>query len=111
MLQKLVSASVVIALLIMCGIGNAQGQKKRTGTIIGELKSIKDAPNKRDTIIEVLAPAEEKARRYHVGAQQKTLVAAVRAAKVGDRVEIDWFDTNEGLCVEKFRVLKKEKSQ
>ncbi len=107
MFQKVVSASVVFGVLVMCGIGNAAGEKKRTGTIIGELKSIKDAPNKSDMIIEVLSPGEETARRYHVGAQQKDVVAAVKAAKVGDRVTIAWFDTNEGLCVEKFQVLKK----
>ena len=111
MFQKAVSASVVMALLVMCGIGNAQGGKKRTGTTIGELKSVSPAKNKRDTVIDVLAPGEEKARRYSVGAQQKDVVAAVKAAKVGDRVRIDWVDTNEGLCVEKFEVVKTEKSR
>lgn len=58
--------------------------------------------NKRDVEIEVLAPGEEKAHRYTVGAQQKELMAAVKAATVGDRVEIEWFDTVEGLCVDKW---------
>lgn len=85
----------------------AQLKKLRTGTTLGELKSVSPAKNKRDKEIEVLAPGEEKARRYTVGAHQKEVLAAVKTAAVGDRVEIEWFDTVEGLCVEKFRVLKK----
>lgn len=108
MLQRLVCVSVVIVLAATCDTGNAQLKKLRTGTTIGELKSVDVAKNKRDTIIEVLAPGEEKARRYTIGAQQPTVVAAAKAATIGDRVEIDWFDTVEGLCVEKFQVLKKK---
>lgn len=87
--------------------GGALLQKVRTGTTIGELKSVSPAKNKRDLEVEVLAPGDEKARRYTVGAQQKDVLVAVKAAAVGDRVEIGWFDTVEGLCVEKFLVLKK----
>lgn len=92
--------SVTIAFVATCGSTAAQLKKLRTGTVVGELKSVSAAKNKRDTVIEVLAPGEEKARRYTVGAQQKQVLTAVKAAKVGDRVEIDWFDTREGLCVE-----------
>lgn len=105
MRQKLVCVGVLIALLTVCGAGNAQLKKLRTGTTVGELKSINPAKNKRDTEIDVLAPGEDKARRYTVGAQQKEIVAAVKAAKIGDRVEIEWYDTVEGLCVDKFQVL------
>ena len=111
MLQRFVGVSVVVALLATCAIGNGQLKKLRTGTTIGELRSVNAAKNKRDTVIEVLAPGEEKPRRYTVGAQQKALVAAVNAAKIGDRVEVEWFDTSEGLCIEKFQVLTKEKSK
>ena len=106
--RVVVGVGVVLALGLLSGPGQAQLKKLRTGTTIGELKSIGTAKNKRDTIIEVLSPGEEKPRRYTVGAQQKELAAAVRAAQPGQRVEIDWFDTVEGLCVERFRVLAKK---
>jgi hypothetical protein len=31
----------------------------------------------------------------------------VRAAKVGDRVQLEWIDTGEGLAITAFQVLKK----
>ncbi len=111
MTQKVVCLSVVLALVVTCGIGHAELKKLRTGTTIGVLKSVNPAKNKRDIIIEVLAPGEEKPRRYTVGAQKPAMIATINAAKVGDRVEIDWFDTVEGLCIEKFQVLTKEKSK
>jgi hypothetical protein len=111
MLQKVIGVCVLIALVATGDASYAQLKKLRTGTTIGELKSVKPAKNKRDVEIEVLAPGEEKARRYTVGAQQKELMAAVKAATVGDRVEIEWFDTVEGLCVDKFQVLKKDKNE
>lgn len=109
MWQKVMGACVVVALVAAADAGGAQLKKLRTGTTVGELKSVRPAKNKRDLEIEVLAPGEERARRYTVGAHQKELLELVRAAAVGDRVEIAWFDTVEGLCVEKFQVLKKGK--
>jgi hypothetical protein len=111
MLHKVIGVCVVVALVATGGATNAQLKKLRTGTTIGELKSVKPAKNKRDVEIEILAPGEEKARRYTVGAQQKELMVAVKAATVGDRVEIEWFDTVEGLCVDKLQVLKKAKNE
>ncbi len=40
MLRTVVSLSAAIALLATCGIGNAQLKKLRTGTTIGEIKSV-----------------------------------------------------------------------
>lgn len=107
MLRKVLGICVVVALAAAGQAGGVQLKKLRTGSTVGELRSVKPAKNKRDMEIEVRAPGEERARRYTVGAHQKELLVAVKAASVGDRVEIDWFDTVEGLCVEKFRVLKK----
>lgn len=110
MLRTVLIIGVMIALGAPGGVEGAQLKVLRTGTTIGELQSIRPAKNKRDVELEVLAPGEEKARRYTVGAQQKEVLAVVRAAAVGDRVEINWFDTVEGLCVEKFQVLNKKKN-
>jgi hypothetical protein len=85
----------------------------RLGTIIGELKSQTDTNDKKNTIIEVLAPGEEKPRKYHVlyDPEIKGPIAAVlkdvRAAKVGDRVEFEWVQTGHGPAIKTFRVLKK----
>jgi ferric-dicitrate binding protein FerR (iron transport regulator) len=85
----------------------------RTGTIIGELKGRNDTKDGKNTNIEVLAPGEEKARSYFVnwdpaikGPLPKVL-EAVRAAKVGDRVEFEWVGTNHGPAITKFKVLPK----
>lgn len=92
----------------------AQDQKKkRTGMITGVLKSQKKTPNGKNTIVEVLAPGEEKARSYRVQYDPKvkgpieSVLKAVRAAKVGDRVQLEWVDTGEGLAITTFAVLKK----
>lgn len=85
----------------------------RTGTIIGELKSRSNTKDGKNSTIEVLAPGEEKARSYFVnydpaikGPLPKVL-EAVRAAKVGDRVEFEWVGTNHGPAITKFKVLPK----
>ncbi len=111
MLARVLGVCVVIALLAADQAGGAQLKKLRTGTTVGELKSVSPAKNKRDLEVAVLAPGEERARRYTVGAHQKELLVVVKAAEVGDRVEVEWFDTVEGLCVDKFQVLKKAREQ
>lgn len=111
MLNKLLDVCVVFALVASGDAAGAELKKLRTGTTVGELKSVSPAKNKRDVEIEVLAPGEERARRYTIGAHKKELLAAVKAAAAGDRVEVDWFDTVEGLCVDKFQVLKKAKTE
>lgn len=86
---------------------------KRGGTIIGELKGRQDKDN--NTTIEVLAPGEEKARRYFVNYDPKikgpikSVLAAVRTAKIGDRVEFQWVATGHGPAITSFKVLKKAK--
>lgn len=91
----------------------AQDQKKRSGMITGVLKSQKKTPNGKNSIIEVLAPGEEKARSYRVGYDKKVkgpiepVLKAVRAANVGDTVQFEWVDTGEGLAITSFQVLKK----
>jgi hypothetical protein len=115
MLRTLVSLSLLFAVvaLLATADGQEKDKKKRTGTITGEIKTKKDTPNGKNTIIEVLAPGEEKARPYRVmydpaikGPIQKIL-AAVRAAKVGDQVRFEWIDTGEGLAITSFAVLRK----
>jgi hypothetical protein len=114
MLRKIVGISFLAALLVACGYSiAAQEPKKRTGKLTGELKSQKASPNGKNTIIEVLAPGEEKARSYRVQYDPKVkgpipkVLDAVRAAKVGDRVQLEWIDTGEGLAITAFEVLKK----
>jgi hypothetical protein len=91
----------------------AQEEKPKTGTIIGELKSRKDTPDSKNTFIEVLAPGEEKPRRYHVlydakaKGPVKSVLAAVRAANVGDRVRFGWVQTGHGPAIKEFQVLRK----
>jgi hypothetical protein len=95
----------LIVFALTCPTATAQLKKLRTGTTIGELKSINPAKNTRDTILEVLSPGEEKPRRYTVGAHQKDILVKVKSAKAGERVQIEWYDTVEGLCVDKFEAL------
>jgi hypothetical protein len=83
------------------------------GTIIGELKARQDTKDGKNTLIDVLAPGEEKARRYHVLYDAKTkgpiasVLSAVRKAHVGDRVELEWVSTGHGPAIKSFKLLKK----
>ncbi|MFO0969227.1 MAG: hypothetical protein U0793_27035 [Gemmataceae bacterium] len=114
MLARIGGASVLFLGLIVWGSpGAAQEEKGKSGSIIGELKARKDTADGKNTVIEVLAPGEEKARKYHVLYDPKikgpieSVLAAVRAAKIGDRVEFDWVGTGHGPAIKAFRVLKK----
>jgi hypothetical protein len=90
---------------------DAPGHGKRSGTIAGEVKSKK--PLGENLAIEVLAPGEEKARSYHVKYDPKAkgplpdVLAAVRAAGVGDQVTFDWEATHHGPAIVRFEVQKK----
>jgi hypothetical protein len=115
MFPRIVTTSLVVLGMAVSGfLAAAPDEKPKTGTVIGEVKSRKDTPDGKNTFIEVLAPGEEKPRRYHVlydpKAKEpiKSVLAAVRAAKVGDRVELDWVQTGHGPAIKAFRVLKKE---
>jgi hypothetical protein len=105
------------ACLMMWALGSdspAQEKEKRKGTVTGEIKGKKATPNKKNVIIDVLAAGEEKARPYRVQYDPKVkgpipaVLKAVEAASVGDRVQLDWIDTGEGLAITKFEVLKKK---
>ncbi len=117
MFAKLVGMGLVAASCLIWGFSaDAQDQKKkRSGTLTGEIKSQKKTPNGKNTIIEVLAPGEEKARFYRVLYDPKAkgpipdVLEAVRAAKIGDRVQLEWVDTGEGLAIKSFHVLTKKK--
>jgi hypothetical protein len=112
MVAKFAGVSFFTAVLMMSSTLDAQ-DKKRSGTLTGEIKSMKPTPNGKNTNIEVLAPGEEKARSYRVLYDAKvkgpipSVLEAVRAAKVGDRVQLEWVDTGEGLAIKSFQVLKK----
>jgi hypothetical protein len=113
MLRTLLASSIVVVFLLGSNGADGQDKKKRTGTLTGEIKSQKASPNGKNTIIEVLAPGEEKARAYRVQYDPKVkgpmpeVLKKVRAAKVGDRVQLEWIDTGEGLAITAFQVLKK----
>jgi len=107
-------AAFCFAAFCVCALsGAAQDQKKRMGNVIGTLKSLKDINEGKNTQIEVLAPGEEKARAYFVNHDPKvkgpipTVLKAVRAAKVGDIVELEWVDTNHGPAIQSFKLFKK----
>lgn len=107
--HRIVASIVMIVVVATADHGTAQLKKLRTGRTIGELRSMNLAKNKRDTEISVLAPGEENARRYTVNPLQKEVLAELKRAKIGDRVEIDWYDTVEGLCVDKLKLRGKER--
>jgi hypothetical protein len=114
MQKKFLIASFVMTMLALIASSEVDGQdkKKRTGTVVGELKSRKDAPNKINVIVEILGAGEEKARQYRVAYDPKVkgpipdVLKSVKAANIGDRVEIDWVE-GEGYNITKFQVLKK----
>jgi hypothetical protein len=103
----------VMGFLVITVATSAQDEKK-TGTVIGILKSQKGVNDNKNTMIEVLAPGEEKARSYFVNHDPKIkgplpkVLAAVRAAKVGERVELEWVYTGHGPAITAFKVLTKE---
>ncbi len=116
MFPRFVLLSFAFALVALVGFSDAaqeKDKKKRTGTVVGELKSRKDAPNKINVLVEILAAGEEKARQYRVGYDQKAkgpipdVLKAVKAANIGDRVQIDWIE-GEGYNITAFQVLTKK---
>ncbi len=111
---QIVALNLVLGGLLMAASADAaQEQKDRSGTIIGKLQSQKNTPDGKNTVLEVLAPGEEKARRYHVLYDPEVkgpipaVLAAVRAAKVGDVVEFEWVATGHGPAIKSFKVFKK----
>lgn len=117
MIGRLAQLTTLFAFIVLCAAGAAQEQKKRSGALTGELKSQKKTPNGKNVVIEVLAAGEEKARTYRVQYDPKVkgpipaVLEAVQAAKVGDRVQLEWVDTGEGLAIKSFEVLKKGKKE
>lgn len=111
--SKTIGVALTATCLLVGGLANAAQEPKPSGTIIGEVKAQKDTPDGKNTMIDVLAPGEEKARRYHVLYDPKikgpiaSVLTAVRAAKVGDRVEFDWVQTGHGPAIKTFKVVKK----
>jgi hypothetical protein len=115
MFPKLMLSTFIAGLLAMiaiCDSVEGQDKKKRTGTVVGELKSRMDAKNKINLIVEIQAAGEEKARQYRVAYDPKVkgpmpeVLKAVKAAEIGSRVEIDWVE-GEGYNITAFKVLKK----
>src|ERR1051325_9604600 len=113
MLRKIVVLTFAFTLALVCGLSEADKDKKKTGTIIGELKSRKDTPNAKNVFLEIQAAGEEAPRKYRVQYDKKAngpipdVLAATKAAKIGDRVQCDWINTGEGLAITSFQVLKK----
>jgi hypothetical protein len=113
-MRALLSTGLVVA-WALAGAPAATGQddKPKTGTIVGKVESKKDTEDGKNTFIEVLTPGEEKPRKYHVLYDAKakgpieSVLHAVRAAKVGDRVELEWVQTGHGPAIKAFKVLPK----
>jgi hypothetical protein len=120
MVSKFAVATFAIAALALIGLADAaqdkQEKKKRTGMVTGELKSRKDAPNKINVLVDILADGEEKARSYRVAYDPKVkgpmpeVLKAVKAAPLGSRVQIDWVE-GEGYNITAFQVLKKDEKK
>jgi plastocyanin len=114
MIARLVSMAFLAACFVAACQTEAQEKKKRTGTVTGEVKSSMPTPNKINQFIEVLADGEEKERKYRVvydkevKGPNKKVLEAVKAAKVGDRVRLEWVE-GEGYNITAFEVLKKKK--
>ena len=93
--------------------GHGQPEERKTGTAVGEVKATKLIGDGKNVSIDVLQPGEEKPRSYHVvynparNGPNPTVLAAVRAANVGDRVTFDWIQTGHGPAITKFEVIKK----
>lgn len=116
-MRKLVFVCIVPALLFLAGAWNAgQAQeKKKMGKIMGEVKSSKKSPNGKNIFMEVLAPGEEKPRKYFVALgylkeKGPAVLKTVQSAKVGDRVQLEWIDTGEGLAIIAFAILNKKEN-
>ena len=114
MAAKTLSVYGVVLCVALSGLADAAQDKKRSGTLIGEIKSLKKSPNGKNVVIEVLAVGEEKARPYRVQYDPKakgpipSVLKAVQEAKVGDFVSLEWVDTGEGFAIRVFEVLKKK---
>ena len=108
-------AATIIACFGLVQHVAGQDDKKKSGTISGEVKSLKE--KNKNVEITVLAPGEEKPRAYFVQYDLKakapiaSVLKAVKHAKVGDRVVFDWVATNHGPAIVKFEVLKKAKEK
>jgi hypothetical protein len=114
MFYKLASMPAALILIaLMTHADAAQDKKPRGGNIVGTVKGQKDTKDGKNTMIDVLAPGEEKARTYMVQWDPKIqapmphVLKAVRAAKVGDVVEFDWVDSNHGPMITTFKQFKK----
>jgi hypothetical protein len=113
MSARIVSLGLVVMWVGVGGFPAAGQEEKKTGTIVGELKSKHDTKDGKNTAIEVLAPGEEKARKYlvqydpKVKGPIKSVLEAVRAAKVGSRVELVWVQTGHGPMITSFKEFKK----
>jgi hypothetical protein len=114
MFAKFVCLNLAILFLAIAAFSDAaQETKKRGGTVVGKLEARKDSKDGKNSTIDVLAPGEEKARPYFVNFDPKrnapieSVLKAVRAAKIGEMVELEWVDTNHGPAIQAFRVFKK----
>lgn len=92
-------------------------QNTEGGSVVGKLKSRSNTPDGKNTNFEILAPGEQKPRKYHVLYDQKLkcpmpkVLEAVRAAKIGDIVEIEWQKTGHGPAAKLFNVVSSPKNQ
>ncbi len=114
MFSNVFGVAVIFTGLIVGGLAEAaQDKKPRGGTVVGTVKGMMDTKEGKNTTIEVLAPGEEKARKYlvmwdaKIQAPMPHVLKAVRAAKVGDVVEFDWVDSNHGPMITSFKPFKK----
>jgi hypothetical protein len=112
------TVGIIIVISTSAGLSDAgEKEKNESYRVIGELKSQKNTPDGNNTLIEVLAPGEEKPRRYFVLYDPKingpivAVLRAVRAAHVGDTVELEWVKTGHGPAIKTFQVFKKAASK
>jgi hypothetical protein len=94
----------VLALGFLLAAGEASGQGKTAGTIVGFLTA------KGDSWVEIKADGEEKARRYipvwGKDGPDKSIMKVIADTPLNSRVEMDWRQDNRPRIV-KLQVLKK----
>jgi len=106
-MRKLIAVALSIALALQVfALGSSDG-----GLVVGKLTAKNETADGKNMNFEVLAPGEEKARKYHVVFDQKLkkpdpkILEVVRSAKVGETVELEWIKTGHGPAAKAFKVL------
>lgn len=115
MARLLGMALMVVALVSFADLSAQDKAKRRTGTLAGVVIAKGDSKDGRNGWIEIKADGEEKGRKYWpVGAPKgggpdREILAGMRKAEIGARVQVEWVDAGDGKDLTKFEVLRGKK--